>query len=252
MADWSALQDELRIWRSEGLTLPLWWRDDDAVSHTPALDQMLVRARHLNMPVHIAVIPKHADQSLVDLVLDEPKLVPLVHGWAHENHATQGRKKAEFGEQRASLLGDASAAIEQMKALFGTAFAEVFVPPWNRIDPDLIPHLPALGYHALSTFTPRTTRLPVAGLAQINTHVDPINWRGGAGLLAPDTLVFRLIQHLQDRRQGRADAAEPLGMLTHHLVQDAETWAFTQDCLSCLLDAGAVPLNLHGAKDDLP
>ncbi|MDF3415944.1 polysaccharide deacetylase [Sulfitobacter sp. M57] len=252
MTDWTGLQTELRIWYDEGLAMPLWWRDDDAVAQTTALDQMVARARDLNMPVHIAVIPKHADQSLVDVVLAEPKLVPLVHGWAHENHATPGQKKSEFAEPRAAQLAEASAAIARMKSLFGTSFAEIFVPPWNRIDPALIPQLPALGYAGLSTFTPRLSRLATGGLVQINTHIDPIDWRGGGGLRAPAELLNILIRHLQDRRAGQADTAEPLGMLTHHLVQDEETWRFTLECLSRLMDAGAVPIDLQARLNSLP
>lgn len=252
MVDWTPLQNELRIWHDEGLALPLWWRDDDAISHTAALDRMVTLAQQIDMAVHIAVIPKHADQSLVDVVIAEPKLVPLVHGWAHENHATQGRKKAEFGEPRQGQIQDTRNAIDRMRTLFGAALTEVFVPPWNRIDPTLIPRLPGLGYRALSTFTPRETRKPNDGLVQINTHIDPIDWRGGGGLRSPELLLSNLIQQLQDRREGRADAAEPLGMLTHHLVQDVETWDFTQTCLSRLLDAGAKPLDLHTRIDTLP
>jgi hypothetical protein len=252
LIDWTPLQSELRIWQAEGLALPIWWRDDDAISHTAALDQMVARAEGLSMPVHIAVIPKHADQSLVNAVAAEQKLVPLVHGWAHENHATPGRKKSEFGEPRQGQIPDARAAIDRMKALFGTAFATVFVPPWNRIDPAMIAQLPALGYRALSTFTPRATRAPCDGLVQINTHIDPIDWRGGGGLRSPEALLSNLTEHLQDRREGGADAAEPLGMLTHHLVQDDETWRFTQDCLSRLLDAGASPLNLRDMMHEFP
>lgn len=252
MVDWTGLQNELRIWQAEGLSLPLWWRDDDAVSMTAALDRMTARATQLNMPVHIAVIPKHADQTLTDAVADAQNLVPLVHGWAHENHATSGRKKSEFGEPRQGQIKDARAALGQMRNLFSTALAEVFVPPWNRIDPALVPQLSALGYRALSTFTPRATRTPSDGLVQINTHIDPIDWRGGGGLRSPKDQLSNLTEHLRDRREGRADAAEPLGMLTHHLVQDDATWAFTHECLSRLLDAGATPLNLRDVIQDLP
>jgi hypothetical protein len=39
--DWTPLRKELAIWRAEGLTLPLWWRDDDAVTATAALDRLV-------------------------------------------------------------------------------------------------------------------------------------------------------------------------------------------------------------------
>ncbi|MBM3517283.1 MAG: hypothetical protein FJX56_05240, partial [Alphaproteobacteria bacterium] len=35
-----------------------------------------------------------------------------------------------------------------------------------------------------------------------------------------------VIAHLRARRTGSADAGEATGLLTHHLVQDGETWSF--------------------------
>ena len=69
--------------------------------------------------------------------------------------------------------------------VFGQAASPVFVPPWNRIAPALLPRLRALGFRGLSTFrrSPRRAQ-PAPGLAQINTHLDPIDWRGGRGLAA--------------------------------------------------------------------
>ncbi len=121
----------------------------------------------------------------------------------------------------------------------------VFVPPWNRIDPALAERLGSLGYIALSTFTPREGRLVAPGLVQINTHLDPINWRGGGGLLPADQLIHQLVVLLRDRREGRTDAEEPLGLLTHHLVHDAAIWGFTESCLARLLDGGAVAVDLR-------
>ncbi|GIT87619.1 hypothetical protein ROBYS_26350 [Roseobacter sp. OBYS 0001] len=40
---------------------------------------------------------------------------------------------------------------------------------------------------------------------------------------------------------GQSDASEPLGYLTHHLVHTADVWDFTQQFVSELLDAGALP-----------
>lgn len=109
-----------------------------------------------------------------------------------------------------------------------------------------------MGFRALSTYTPRTTRDAAPGLVQINTHVDPIHWRGGGGLADPDAQIATLVQQLQDRRAGRTDATEPLGVLTHHLVHDAAIWEFTHACVSTLLMGGATPINLLSLKGPLP
>jgi hypothetical protein len=242
--DWSALTKELSIWRAEQRRLPIWWRDDDAVEPTPALDRLTEMASTLGFPVHIAVIPKLAQASLPLFCADHDNLIPLVHGWQHVSHAPEGQKKAEFGHPRDTALGDADQAITRMKALFSDRFLPIFVPPWNRLDGALMPELAKLGYVAVSTYLPRKSKWAAPGLMQINTHVDPIFWRGGRGVVPPDDLIAHIVKLLQDRRNGITDATEPMGFLTHHLVHDQDIWNFTQSCLATLLDGGATPADL--------
>jgi hypothetical protein len=97
----------------------------------------------------------------------------------------------------------------------------VLVPPWNRIAPDLIGRLPALGYRGLSTFTARARPCPAPGLLQVNTHIDIIDWHGGARFAETPAVIAATVRHLSTRRSGAADPEEPTGMLTHHLVHDA-------------------------------
>lgn len=250
--DWSPLKAELAIWRATQRDLSVWWRDDDATHPSAALDQLLLLAGVLDLPVHLAVIPQPATPALAAVVRDSADATVLVHGWAHQNHAPVGSKKAEFGHMRPDAAAQAQAALNRLHSLFQDQLFEMFVPPWNRIDPLITAHLPDLGYRALSTYTPRTQREAVPGLVQINTHMDPIHWRAGGGLVAPDQQISALVSHLQDRRAGRADAAEPLGFLTHHLVHDAAIWDFTRACLSTLLEGGAHPMNLLTLKGPLP
>ena len=75
--DWANLDAELAIWRAEGLHLPIWWRDDDAIAPTPALDRLAALAEDLSLPVHIAVIPKHAEPALAAYSKDRPLIRPL-------------------------------------------------------------------------------------------------------------------------------------------------------------------------------
>lgn len=250
--DWSPLKNEMALWRGDGLDLPLWWRDDDAVTCTPALDHLSGVSARLGLPVHLAVIPERADRSLADQCRRERNLIPMVHGWAHANHAPEGQKKAEFGYPRVDLEDDAMRGITRLQALFGPDLLPVFVPPWNRITADIIPALAPMGYVALSTFTPRAQRLAAPDLVQINTHIDPIDWRGGGGLVSPDLLVGRVVETLMSRREGRTNAAEPLGVLTHHLVHDAAIWEFTQGLIETLLQGGARAVDLRACGGALP
>jgi len=243
MTDWTPLLGELTHWRDKGLTLPFWWRDDDAISDTPDLRQLAEMAHAIGLPVHLAVIPAHADDHLAAMVVDIPWLIPVVHGWAHDTHAPASGKKAEFGAHRPLdvMEGEARNALAHLQILFGARVQPMFVPPWNRIAPDLLPRLPGCGFHTVSTFTPRTQTHPAPGLTQINTHIDPINWRGGGGLVDENALIAHVTTLLQDRRAGHTDATEPLGLLTHHLVHDTAIWSFCARLLAVLMDGPATP-----------
>ena len=251
IANWQPLEQELAKWAAAGLTLPFWWRDDDAIAPGPALTQLNDLAETHGIPVHLAVIPDAATQALADHVARHPRLLPVVHGWAHMNHAPAGEKKAEFGDHRPTreMLDQAAGALERLNDLFGPRLCPMFVPPWNRISPLVVAGLGEIGFALLSTFLPRPARMAGPGLVQVNTHLDPINWKGGRGLVDPDTLIAQLVQHLADRRTGRADNDEPYGLLTHHLVHDDEIWAFT-DALLDHLCAG--PVRKWSANDPTP
>lgn len=235
--DWTPLDNELARWKSAGLRLPLWWRDDDAVAPSAALDRLSALAGALGLPVHLAVVPNRATQDLADYVRETTHLIPVVHGWAHRNHAPQDEKRAEFSTNRplADMRGEAAQGLARLSDLFADRLVPMFVPPWNRIAPILEPELAGLGYLALSKFTPRQGAYAAPGLARINTHLDPINWKAGRGLAAPDTLIAQVTRQLADRRDGRADNDEPYGILTHHLVHDDVIWTFTEALISRLL-----------------
>ena len=239
--DWTPLDQELDRWALAGLCLPIWWRDDDAVAPTPALRRLDDLAAKHRLAVHLAVIPKGATQALAEYVRATPHLVPVVHGWAHVSHAVEGAKNAEFCDNRPAgdMRRDAARGLRDLTGLFGADLAAIFVPPWNRIAPRLVGDLAGLGYLALSTFTPRGGALAAPGLARINTHLDPIAWKKGRGLVAPEVLISHIARQLADRREGRADNDEPYGLLTHHLVHDEAIWGFT-DALLARLMAGPV------------
>ncbi|WP_120634374.1 polysaccharide deacetylase family protein [Ruegeria sp. EL01] len=238
---WQPLDAELKLWLDQGISLPLWWRDDDTVSRTPQLDRLSDMSEQLGLPVHLAIIPRDVDPDLVAYTSQRPTLVPVVHGWAHMNHAPKGEKKSEFGLYRPleDIVADARAGYSKLKDLFGDDLRPMFVPPWNRIDAEAVARLPEVGFRILSTATPRKQAQAAPGLDQINTHIDPIDWHGGRGLIPADTLIIRTADLLRDRREGRADNTEPFGVLTHHLVHDQDIWDFTKALLRKLVDGPA-------------
>jgi len=235
--NWGPLDAELAVWVDEGRTLPLWWRDDDAVTVTPALERMAELAAEYALPVYLAVIPEGAESVLADYVAGTDWLLPAVHGWAHANHEPASQKKAEFGASRPLMdrLADAQGGMLRLRGLFGTDLQPLFVPPWNRMGPDMAPGLAVAGYRAVSGFTPRDARWAAPGLERINTHLDPVAWKTTRGLADTDALLAGLVAQLKDRRDGRADGTEPFGLLTHHLIHGDDVWDFVTALLARLM-----------------
>ncbi|MGL4280632.1 MAG: polysaccharide deacetylase family protein [Albidovulum sp.] len=198
----------------------LWWRDDDAVEPTEALDRMLLLARRWQVPLALAVIPAETGAALAERLKDESLTTVAVHGWAHRNHAPKGEKKAELGAHRPApaVLAELATGFAGLRGLYGSRLAPVLVPPWNRVAPEVVAGLPALGFRALSVFGPPKP----APIAIINTHVDRIDWHGTRGGRPADTLWAEVARELDQPGDG------PIGILGHHLVHDAAAWAFLE------------------------
>ncbi|MGO4573074.1 glycosyltransferase [Microvirga sp. 2TAF3] len=228
VSDWSPLDRALSRARDRGVSIGFWWRDDDAVADTPQLDRLLAIANRFEAGIALAAIPTRLEPSLAARLAGEERAFALVHGFRHFNHAPQHEKKAEFGGHRPveTMAEEAADALRRASALLGDKLLPVFVPPWNRIAPDLVPRLPLSGYRALSTFKDRKARHPTAGLFEINTHIDPIDWHGTRSLVDPALLVAGLAAAVERRIEGSADRDEPIGFLTHHLIHDEMVWTF--------------------------
>lgn len=229
-AAWTSLAQELSRWQEAGRSVDLWWRDDDAIQDTPALRRLIAVAQ---VPVALAVIPGAVKPDLPQALATAPSaegFTVLQHGFRHLNHEPATRKKAELGAARAAetVAAELAAGWTILQQHFGTRAIPVLTPPWNRIAPEVVARLPRLGFRGLTTYLPRRQALAATGLRQVNTHVDIIDWHGGRSFLGIAPTLALLENHLRARRLGAADAAEPTGLLTHHLVQDAESWTFLQ------------------------
>jgi hypothetical protein len=222
-AHWQTLQDELTRWREAGLVAPFWLRDDDAIAPTKPLDHLLDITGRRAIPVTIAVIPALTGQALAQYLAAARHATPVVHGWKHENHAPPAEKKQELGPHRPldQILTDLSAALQRMHQLHGGSVVPMLVPPWNRIDPALLPFLRGLEFSALSCFGPAPLAVSVP---VINTHVDLIDWRGTRGSRDHASLVRDIVKYLQRAERN----GEPVGILGHHLVHDQAAWSFLE------------------------
>ncbi len=241
MSPFDRLLDELDQWNYAGEEATLWWRDDDAAQPHPALDRLLDCLQRWDVPPSLAVIPGSAGNELATLLSSCGPVNVLQHGIDHANRADPDRKKQELvARQDWVWRRDLLAARDTLEGLFTDTALPVLVPPWNRIDPEIIAALEELGYLGLSCFGPR--RSPDAGenVWVVNTHVDLVNWRDGRRFAGEGAVVDQMVAHLQARREGRADSAEPTGLLSHHLVHGDDCFAFVEQLLALLDEHPAV------------
>ena len=263
-ATWDDLARECDAWAAQGRQVALWWRDDDAVADTPALRRLLDLSAG-RAPVALAVIPASLTPGLGDVVSRAGGgIAVLQHGFDHRNRAPAGAKKSEFPAARpAAEVADALArGRDALGAAFGPRFVPALTPPWNRFDASHLAILSSLGYRGISAYLARRSPAPLPKLRQVNTHVDIVDWHAGGaaaggtpgGMVRPFLGTGRalglLVGHLAAKRQGTADAAEPTGLLTHHLVHDTETWEFLGELLAWTAARPAVAW--HNAADLFP
>ena len=222
---------ELDLWAAMGRRATLWWRDDDASAATPALRRLLALAESQRVPVAVAAIPATMDPRAAQAIGACGMCTVVQHGIAHANHAPASEKRSELGAHRAVSIvaGQLERGRDALSAAFGAQFLPVLVPPWNRIAQAVVQALPPLGYRGLSTFGPRAAFAPVDRLVECNTHVDPIAWRVDRSFVGAARATADLAAHLAARRERRVDAAEPTGLLTHHLDFDDAAWRFVDE-----------------------
>lgn len=207
--NWAAL--EAAIARRGGATF--WWRDDDAAEWTPALERLL----DIDVPIALAVIPEKAEEKLFGKLPSH--VAVLQHGTDHVNRAGPGEKKTEFpaSEPDGRALARLTAAARRLREMSGGRALPVLVPPWNRIRQDLAEKLSAMGLIGLSR---DGTAKPVAGLAQVNTHIDIIAWHEGRRFIGEGEALAAAIELME--------MTSPVGWLTHHAVHDAQAWRFLE------------------------
>lgn len=230
MATWDDLAQELDAWQASNRCASFWWRDDDAVRVTPALERLLALSDEAETPVSLAVIPRDADYALRDWLARQPRANVLQHGWSHANHAPEGRQE-EFGPHRPlpAILHELACGWRRI-AGFAHSFP-VFVAPWNRMDPHVLSYLGVAGLRAVSTLGPRGSAEACTGVRQTNVHVDILDWQGTRGFVGSFAALEQVVTHLRQRRMGEVDADEPTGLMTHHGFHDEGCWRFVEDFL---------------------
>lgn len=206
---------------ADGRRVAFWWRDDDAVAPTPALDRLLGLAESLGLPLVLASIPAGATAALAQrLERADPGIRVAQHGFSHTSHARPPAKKAELGADRPaeSVLAELATGRARLETLFGPRFLPVLVPPWNRIAPAVAAGRAEIGLPGLSVHASLTR-----DGHRLDTHIDPVDWHGSRSLAGADFLGERIGAAFAERERPE-NRAVPVGLLTHHLMHDDGLW----------------------------
>lgn len=239
-----ALTAALDAMADEGRRLAVWWRDDDAIEPTPALERLLAISEQHGVPVGLAIIPEGATPGLAERLARSPHAFAIQHGWSHRNHEPAGARAAELGAARPAeiVLAELAAGRAKLAGLFGPRFFPVLTPPWNRIAPTIADRRGAIGLPVLTTFGHRSVDDGI-----VDTHLDPIAWRTTRSYIGDEKAATIARQEIEARRD-IPDA--PFGLLTHHLAHDEAVWDFTEIAVAVLAAHPAVtwpaPATLFG------
>jgi len=225
---WEDLQQELDRWHARDHNLAFWWRDDDAQTASPALDQLLELAGRFQMPLALAVIPAGADAPLERRLARESRVRVFQHGWDHKNHASPA-EPAELSATRdaAQVRAELAEGRRRLSSLCGGRFLPVLVPPFNRLSRRLDPAIEATGFRYISSHGD-FGGLP---LPSRNTHLDVIDWQTNR-VAEPAVIVRTAIVALKLRRYGLVRPGLPLGLVTHHLAHDGPVWSLIEEVLT--------------------
>lgn len=231
------LTSELDAWSRAERTAQFWWRDDDAGEPCTELDTLLRISEEHAIPCGLATIPERAGEPLRKVLSDASYAWILQHGFAHKNHAPKGNGAWELGMHRPAsiVLDELRQGMMKLAQLFKDRFVPVVVPPWNKMDAELLPYLPVMGYRGASASYKRHRPVPPGDLRVADAHCDLLTWKDkahGAKFAGSEKCVNALVEHLRDKRTNKADEAEPTCILTHHLEMNADAWAFLDALLN--------------------
>lgn len=224
MSNWQMLTEELQLWSSPA---QFWWRDDDAVANSGALQRLLMLAEQYSIPVHLAVIPDsvQASLSVINKAQHRANSYVLQHGYDHQSYAFEGQRKIELGgsQEVSQLLQKLTQGQQLLQSRFGEQYLNILVPPWNRIADDVASELPGIGYTQLSVLG---SKKQAETDFHLNVHIDIIDWKQRC-FAGEEVILTKIISHLRDKRlAGLSSNIKPCGLMTHHLDHDLNCWLF--------------------------
>jgi len=215
MSHW--LDPVRRALDSRSTPVTLFVRDDDAGWADERLFRLLDLMRWHHVSIDVAAIPTALTPALaaeLRCAIDDSEGLVAVHqhGYSHANHEASG-KKCEFGPSRSldQQRADISTGRRILEDTMGTSPAGIFTPPWNRCTPETAVVLTEIGCRLLS----RDVDAPDLGVARLAELPIRLNWTGRHGLRTGAAPWGQSIA------TAVASAAEPVGLMLHHAVMDA-------------------------------
>lgn len=209
--------------QNEERQVDIFLRDDDIDEDEETLRHLLDVCLARSVPLNLEIIPGRLTTPTIKLLGNHKRFHPTLlelnqHGWQHHNHEPNGRK-CEFGisrtfEQQLQDIGQGKRLLEE---IFEDRFYPAFTPPWNRCTEDTLRVLDQLGFEV---FSKTRGKQPVTGyrFQEISISLDLFRWNGGATLRPANELLNQLINQL--------GTINPIGIMLHHKVMDAEAFYF--------------------------
>ncbi len=217
-------------------TIPqIWWRDDDAVKDSDALQDFLHALSAA--PLLLAVIADKYDASLIKAVQQQPQIKIAQHGFCHINHSKANDKKSEYPTHRSlnKALAEFQIGKTKLSKDFADQFIPVFVPPWNRLDKAFLPLLLKAGFNGISMYGNKNENENGNGngngnvVNRYDSHIDVINWKEQKKFIGTQNFILSL-------KHAITNNINPIGILTHHKIHNAETNRFLLDFTKFLTD----------------
>ena len=214
---------ELARWKARGRAPVVWWRDDDARRPTPALDRLLTLSTRFGAPITMAAVPDGDIHALAEACRAAGGVELAIHGFRHENRAPSGQSSGEVNDldRLADVILELGTALDVFRR--AGARASLFVPPWNNAHPTL---KTALRLHGLGLSCYGEFR-GEEDLTRLDTHLDVLRWKPEPRFRGAARFLLRTRRQMVERRLKNL-WDEPLGLLTHHLDHDEDTWRFLE------------------------
>ena len=203
------------------MTTPIFIRNDDVVSVTPAFLRLHNFFKGKGLPLAHAVIPSQVNPGCAQFLRTEQATI-LQHGYAHENHGNE-HQKFEFGDRPYEEQKEAMAqGMQLMETYFGERFAKVFVPPYHGFSADTLKAAAELDFAGFSAgmhdYAPGALLdLP----AQISLTDYPSGSIQSLHMLLKQFVAWRKRTHL-------------IGIYLHHKDIDEPGWAITEQFFTVL------------------